>query len=362
VKSSSSLQKIIPVAKPFLPPLGEYVAHLEQVWESEQLTNNGSLVQKLEQELAQCLGVEHLVLVSNGTLALQLALKVFDISDGEVITTPFSYVATTTSLLWERCSPVFADIDSESLCLDPHAVEKVITSRTRAILATHVYGRPCDHERLLALAESRNIKLIYDAAHAFGVKKGGASILNWGHASTLSFHATKLFHTAEGGAVIVRDPAHADRLRLLRAFGHVQDAYFEPGINAKLSELHAAMGLAVLPHLAHIRAEREIIASRYDESIRGSTVCRPLDWPHDIEANYSYYPVLFLSEDNLLRTKKALEQQSIVARRYFYPSLNQLPYVQAPPCPVSEDISRRVLCLPLWTGLDVERVIQHLKI
>ncbi len=344
---------MIPVAKPFFPPLDEYVEELRGIWEREWITNNGPLVQRLEAELQRHLGVKNVILVSNGTISMQLAMKALGIEEGEVITTPFSFVATTSVVLWERCLPVFADIDPVSLCIDPKRVEALIGPRTKAILATHVYGRPCDHEALSALARKHGLKLIYDAAHAFGVRRGKESILAWGDVSSLSFHATKLFHTAEGGALVTQDDALAEQLRLLRSFGYVGDDFQIAGVNAKVSELQAAMGLCVLRHQSGIREERRRLWDLYDQCLSElGLVSMAPRWDERFENNYAYYPLLFPSEERLLQAKARMERDQVLPRRYFWPSLNKLPYVEAAACPISEDVARRALCLPLWAGAE----------
>ena len=354
---------MIPVTKPFLPPLKDYVAYLDRIWSTNQVTNNGPLLLELEQRLSDYLGVRNLFIVSNGTVALQLALKALGIEDGEVITTPFSYVATTSSLIWERCTPVFADIEARSFCIDPREVEKKITPRTRAIMATHVYGFPCEHEALNRIAKTHGLKIIYDGAHAFGVRRAGKSVLAEGDVSTLSFHATKLFHMGEGGAVIVQDDEVARQLKLYRSFGHIGDDYYVAGINGKNSELHAAMGLAVLQHMPEIATRRAAVAATYDTALKNTPgLSLPPPQP-GILPNHSYYPVLFESEAQLLKVKAALEAQNIFTRRYFYPSLNTLPYVAPSKCPVSEDVATRVLCLPIYAQLEeaeLKRVVSEL--
>lgn len=345
---------MIPVTKTSLPDLDSYVAYLEEIWRSGQLTNNGPLVKQLSASLQQYLQVPRIQLVANGTLALQLAIKALNVS-GEVITTPFSYVATSTAIVWEGCSPVFVDINKKSLCINPDLIEAAITERTSAILATHVFGYPCDVEKIENIARRHNLKVIYDAAHAFSVRLNGQSLMCWGDASTLSFHATKLFHTAEGGAVVCREESIANRLFLMSKFGHMgEDEYLELGINAKLSELHAAMGLTVLPKVAEIIEQRKQCSQWYDEYLEGCGLQRPA-MVTGLEYNYAYYPVIFSTHETMMRARQALFDNGIGPRRYFHPSLNTLPYLRAEaqkPCPVSERVSDRVLCLPLFAGLE----------
>lgn len=345
----------IPVTKSFLPPLDEYMKYLSEIWASGILTNNGPMVTTLEAKLKEYLGVKHLFFVSNGTIALQIAVKALEVS-GEVITTPFSYVATTSSLVWEGCTPVFVDIDPRTLCLDPNRVEAAITPRTTAILATHVYGIPCDVEQIQAIAARHNLKVVYDAAHAFGVRYRGNALAGYGNLSTLSFHATKLFQTVEGGAVVTDDDEIAHRLSYMRNFGHKgQDDFWGLGINGKNSEFHAAMGLCNLPYVREIISARAQVCAWYDDELTGSGLIRP-QLPDGTEYNFAYYPVLLPSEEVLLRVRGALNAQQIFPRRYFHPSLDQLPYSQAQAVFIAHDAARRVLCLPLLHALSLEEV------
>lgn len=356
----------IPVTKTFMPDFCDFASHLQVAWETAVFTNNGPLVKKLSVELAETLGIENIQLVGNGTLALQLAIKVLDLR-GEIITTPYSYVATTNAILWEGCTPVFVDIDPETFCISPDLIEAAVTDQTMAILATHVYGYPCDVERIKQIADRHGLKVIYDAAHAFGVRLNGQSLLNHGDCSTLSFHATKLFHTAEGGAVVCKDEAKAKRLFLMSKFGHLgEDEYLSIGINAKMSELHAAMGLAVLPSVQKIIEARRERSFWYDELLEGLGLKGPKTIA-GVEYNYAYYPVIFATHEQMMRVRAALQAQDIFPRRYFYPSLNTLPFLQElsrRPCFVSESIAQRVLALPLYSALgrqDVERIISYIK-
>jgi len=332
------------VTRTFLPPKEEYLRLLNEAYESHVLTNNGPLHRRLEAALRERLEAPHLLLMANGTLAIQLALRALQVK-GEVITTPYSYVATTSALLWEGCTPVFVDIRPDTLCIDPALIEAAITPRTTAILATHVYGIPCDVEAIDAIAKRHGLKVIYDAAHAFDVRYKGRPITAYGDASTLSFHATKLFHTVEGGATIVHTPELDKATRLLRSF--------TLGMNAKMSEVHAAMGLAVLPCMDRNIAERKALCERYDEALDGLPVQRPV-LPEGTSWNYSYYPVLLPDAETRERVLKAMAEEGVHARRYFYPSLDALPYVQSAPCPVSRDCAARVLCLPLFNGMTSE--------
>lgn len=353
---------MINVTKTYLPPIEEYQAYLHEIWQRGQVTNNGVLVRALEQKLKEYLGVKHLFFCSNGTIVLQMALKVLNISK-EVITTPFSYCATATAPIWQGCTPVFADISPDTLCLDPAQVEKAITPNTQAILATHVFGYPCNLEGLQAIADKHNLKLIYDAAHTFGAKINGRSLLSFGHVATCSFHATKVFHTIEGGCIVTNNDELARQISLHRSFGHINDDYFLAGINAKNSEFHAAMGLCVLPKLAHIIGRRKELSAQYEALLDTTLIKKPMFSQNiDFEHNYAYFPVILESEAINLRVINALNEQQIFPRRYFYPSLNKLPFVSAKSCPISEDIASRVLCLPLYFELKDEEVSQIVRI
>jgi len=346
----------INVTRSFLPPLEEYQQMVAEIWQSGQLTNLGDKTKRLETELTEHLGVKHLQLVNNGTIALQLAIKALNLK-GEIITTPFSYVATVSSIVWEGCQPIFVDIDSSDLCIDADLIEAAITEKTSAILATHVYGHPCNTEKIKILAKKHGLKVIYDAAHAFGVEQNGASILNEGDISTLSFHATKIFQTAEGGAVITDDAALAKRLKSLGNFGHSgQEAFDGLGINTKTSELHAAMGLCVLPQMEKIITARKKAVEMYGSLLANSALIRFTPQPN-VTHNYSYFPVLFPSEKLLLKTQKELNASNIFPRRYFYPSLDRLPYVKNErPLPVARNISARIMCLPLSAEISEDTI------
>jgi dTDP-4-amino-4,6-dideoxygalactose transaminase len=308
----------------------------------------------LKKDICDKLNLINLLYVSNGTIAIQLAIKALNIT-GEVITTPFSYVATTTSILWENCKPVFCDIDPHSFCIDADKLESLITKSTTAILATHVYGIPCNIEKIEIIAKKHNLKVIYDAAHAFGVTYKNQSILNYGDISTCSFHATKLFHTVEGGSITAKDDSILKTLRLYHSFGHIGDEYYTQGINGKNSEFHAAMGLCNLPMLDTFISSRKKTSELYT-SLLSTKITRP-QINADTQYNYAYYPVVFESEKTLLAVKELLFKNEVNTRRYFYPSLNNLPYLSnTNACPVSEDIAKRVLCLPLYYGIDAKDV------
>ncbi len=343
---------MIAVTKTFLPPFDEYTAQIKRAWDKAWITNNGELVNELESKLKEYLGVKHLLFCTNGTIVLQMALKVLKLSK-EIITTPFSYVATTNAILWENCKPVFVDINKNDFCIDATKIEAAVTAETEAILATHVYGYPCDVEAIEKIAAKYNLKIIYDAAHAFAAEYKNKQVLGYGDITTCSFHATKLFHTVEGGCIITNDDAIAEQLYLYRSFGHIGDNYYSVGINGKNSEFHAAMGLTNLPHLPEIINRRKKISLAYDKLLKDK-VMRPKPL-HETVYNYAYYPVVFKNEEELLLVKKTLEGNNIFSRRYFYPSLNQLPFIKNQiECVTSEDISSRVLCLPLYDSLSLE--------
>lgn len=348
---------MINVTKSFLPPIEAYTKYLEGIWSRAHLTNNGPLLIELEEKLKGYFDAKHFVFLNNGTSAIQIAIKALDLK-GEIITTPFSYVATTSSVVWENCEPVFADIETNTLTIDPTQIEKLITPKTTGILATHVYGIPCQIEAIEKIAQKHKLKVIYDAAHAFGVKYKGKALVNYGDASTLSFHATKLFHTTEGGALITNDEATAHRFAYMRNFGHKgSEDYWGVGINAKNSEFHAAMGLCVLPYVEEIIAKRKELTELYDELLLTDNpgIVRP-NIPQGTEYNYAYYPMVLESEKVLLSVKDLLNADFIYPRRYFYPSLSTLNYVQKGNVPVCEDISKRVMCLPLYYELEQDQV------
>lgn len=337
----------INVTQTQLPPLAEYTAYLERIWDRHWVTNNGPLVRELEEKLRDHLGIPQLWFVGNCTVGLQIAFKALELC-GEIITTPFSYVATTGVPLWENCRPVHVDIRADDLTLDASLVEAAITPRTTAILATHVYGFPCEVETLRDIARRHRLKLVFDAAHAFGCRLNGRSLASYGDISCLSFHATKIFHTVEGGAIAINEsPELAAKVRLMRAFGHHYDDHQCLGINGKNSELHAAMGLCNLPRVGDAITARQRLHEGYRQRLAGANVTLPSSRAQNFEHNYSYFPVLLPTEAHLLDVVARLGRLGVVPRRYFHPSLNQLPYYQGNPCPVSENAAGRVLCLPL---------------
>ncbi len=346
---------MIPVTKPFLPPRTEYEKYIDGVWKRNWLTNNGPLVNELELRLKDHLAVDHLLYVTNGNIALQLAIKALELSR-EVITTPFSYVATTSSLVWENCKPVFVDIQSDTLNIDPSKIEEAITDKTSAIIATHVFGIPCDVEAIETIAKKYNLKVIYDAAHAFGVAYKGKSLFTYGDISTTSFHATKLFHTIEGGAVMAKDAAVLKTMAQFRNFGHLTPTTFAGiGINAKNSEFHAAMGLTNLGYIDGLIEKRKSICDYYDQKLKLLDITRPVI-PEFTIYNYAYYPVIFKSEKAMLKAKSDLQVIEVFTRRYFYPSLSSLSYVEPIKTPICDDIASRILCLPLYPELEEEEI------
>lgn len=344
----------INVTKAYLPPLEEYVEYLQGIWDRGWLTNNGPLVQRLEAELSTTLSGAQVQFMSNGTIALQVAIKALELK-GEIITTPFSYVATTTAILWEGCEPVFVDIEEQTFCIDASKIEAAITPRTSAILATHVYGYPCDVRAIEAIARRHNLKVIYDGAHAFGVTIEGRSLLSYGDITTCSFHATKLFHTSEGGAIVTTNEELAKKIWLFKSFGHIGDEYFSLGVNGKNSEFHAAMGLCNLPRVPEFIEARRQIAELYHAGLFEIPLQYPVI-PPNVKYNYSYFPVIFSSEEQMHKVKDVLAAHDINTRRYFFPSLNKLPYHTGAECPISEDISSRVLCLPFYQQLEHSQV------
>jgi dTDP-4-amino-4,6-dideoxygalactose transaminase len=347
--------KPIQVTEPYLPPFEEYVEYLKGIWGRNWLTNQGPLTKELEQKLQDYHQLEMPVhLVANGALGLQIALKALGVK-GEVVTTPFSYVATTSCPLWEGCSVKFADIEPDTLTIDPKAVEAAITPQTEAILATHVFGNPCDVEALDAIGSKHGLAVIYDAAHAFGVTYKGKSILEYGDASMVSLHATKLMHSVEGGFIVARDSAVSEKMEWMRRFGHKGPEEFHGiGTNAKMSEFHAAMGLCNLNHIEEILEKRRLVVESYKQALTGleESVRFAFSIREATKWNASYFPVLFNSESDLLVTSEKLMAENVHARRYFYPSLDGLfDFQLSGAVQVSTDVSKRILCLPLMLGL-----------
>jgi dTDP-4-amino-4,6-dideoxygalactose transaminase len=351
------------VTRPFLPPLEELLPYLEQIWVNRQLTNGGPFHQQLEQALCEYLGVEHISLFANGTLALVTALQALRIT-GEVITTPYSFVATAHSLLWNGIKPVFVDIDPETFNLDPAKIEAAITPQTTAILPVHVYGRSCDTGKIQKIADTYGLKVIYDAAHAFGVEDEGGSILRHGDLSILSFHATKVFTTFEGGAIVSPDEKTKKRIDYLKNFGFVDEVtVVAPGINGKMNEFQAAVGLAQLNHMGSVLAEREAIDRRYRELLADISGIRFLDRSTSKRSNYSYFPILVARDYPLSRDElyDRLRERGIYARRYFYPLISEFPMYRGFPSArggltVAGNTAREVLCLPIYPGLCLQQI------
>lgn len=342
--------KKVNVTKTFLPPVEEYEQYLQKIWQNNQLTNQGPLLKEFEREASDYLSVENFHFVANGTIALQLAIRALGIEEGEIITTPFSYVASTSAILWEHCEPVFVDIEKESFCIDPSKIEDAITEKTKAILAVHVFGNPCDIEAIDTIAQKHKLPVIYDGAHAFGVKYKNKPLLSYGDISICSFHSTKLFHTIEGGCVIAKDSNISSKLELIKRFGHDNDDHFMLGINAKASEFQAAMGLCNLKYIPKIIEARGKVIDRYNKQLEAKL--QRLKLRDHTAYNNAYYPIVFEGEEHLEQKVQELGANNVYPRRYFYPSLNTLPYIERrQSCTVSEDLSKRILCLPLYHDL-----------
>lgn len=359
--------KPIYVTQPSLPPLDEFIPYLQKIWDHKILTNGGPFHQELEAALAKYLGVEHLALFSNGTIALITALQALGIT-GEVITTPYSFVATAHSVLWNGLTPVFVDVDPETLNLDPKKIAAAVTSKTTAILPVHCYGHPCDTTEIKKVAEQFKLKVIYDAAHAFGVQDDGGSVLRHGDLSVLSFHATKVFNTFEGGAIICPDAASKKRIDQLKNFGFTNETtVLQAGINGKMSEINAAFGMLQLRHVDEVLAQRKVIDKLYREMLSDMNGIRCLDDSGEVVANYSYFPILV--EDNYGVSRDTLydilKEKEIFARRYFYPLITDFPMYQNLPSasasnlPIATAAAKKVICLPIYPSLtpDQQRLI-----
>lgn len=343
----------INVTKTYLPPKDKLLHYIDEIYKNNWVTNNGPLVQQLEKKLAEYLGVKNIVLVANGTVALEIAYRTLGLK-GFVITTPFSFVATTSSLVTNGLLPIFADIDPYTFNIDPGKIEDAITPNTSAILGVHVFGNACNVETIEHIAKKHDLKVIYDAAHAFGIRYKDNSLLNYGDISTLSFHATKLFHTIEGGALIINDDALVEKARYLINFGiDGPDSVKELGTNAKMNEFEAAMGLCILDDLNFILDERKRVYEYYKKRLNGLVKFQEVNIC-SIQS-YSYFPILLKDEEQTINVKNALIAQQIFPRRYFYPSLDTLNYIEPKQyCPVSRNISQRILCLPMYTDLSQE--------
>ena len=341
---------MIPVTKPFLPGIHEFESYTSSIWERQWLTNNGPLVNELELKLKSYLNINHLLYVTNGTVALQMALKALDLK-GEIITTPFSFIATANSIVWQGCTPVFVDIDEETFNIDPAKIEQAITPQTSAILATHVYGNPCDIDGIQQIADRYSLKVVYDAAHCFGTKYKNKSVFEYGDISVTSFHATKVFHTIEGGAVFTKCPDLLKKMALIRNFGHNgPDEFNLAGINGKNCEFHAAMGLCNLKQIDEILDKRRLLSFYYWKAL-GNLKARYPKLNEDLDYNYSYFPVLFDSAALMMDCLKALESEKIYCRRYFFPPLSCLSFLNPAEMPVCESVASRILCLPLYHSL-----------
>lgn len=345
---------MINVTKTFLPPLDEYMHHVKRAFDNNWLSNRGELVLELEEKLKEYLRVDNILIMNNGTIPLQIALKLLG-GGGEIITTPFSYVATTAAIVWENCTPVFVDIHPEYLTIDETKIEAAITSKTTCILATHVFGNPCNVGAIDIIAKKYNLKVIYDAAHCFGVKYKGKSIFEYGDISTCSFHATKLFHTGEGGAIFCNEEELRHKIFYSHNFGHNGPLdFFGLGINGKISELQAAMGLAVLPYIPEILKARQLIIENYNKLLYFHNFDNLL-LRTNIEWNYSYYPIVFDDEKKMNIILNKLNENDIFPRQYFAPSLNKLKYVINKTNPISESVSNKILCLPLYKSLSFKK-------
>lgn len=361
-RAQSAQHLLTPVTQPFLPPLSEFVPYLEKIWESHCLTNSGPFHQQLESELSDFLGIEHLSLFANGTLALVTALQALRIA-GEVITTPYTFAATAHSLLWNNIRPVFVDVDPISCNLDPDRIEEAITPATTAILPVHCHGIPCDVDRIEKIADTYGLRVIYDAAHAFGVNRDGKSILRHGDLSILSFHATKVFNTFEGGAIVCPDAKIKQRIDYLKNFGFADEVtVVAPGINGKMNEVSAAFGLLQLKHVGTAIAARAEIHKRYVSALQDVKGIRLLAIPDDLTWNYAYCPI-FIDDDYPLKRDELytlFRSKGIHARRYFYPLVSSFPMYRGLPSsdaarlPNAAHLADRVICLPIYPDLPSE--------
>lgn len=364
--------KPVYVTQPYLPPLEEFVPYMEQIWNNKVLTNGGPMHQELEDALCEYLGVKHIALFNNGTIALLTALQALRIT-GEVITTPYSFVATAHSLLWNGLKPVFVDIDPNTLNIDPSKIEAAITPQTTAIMPVHCYGNPCDVKAIQAIADNYNLRVVYDAAHAFGVQDTGGSILRYGDLSVLSFHATKVFNTFEGGAIICPDAKTKLRIDRLKNFGFVDETtVVAPGINGKMSEINAAFGLLQLKHIDQAMARRKEIDAFYRQQFKEVNGISSVEPAGQEVANYSYFPILIEPEYPLSRDElyQKLKDENIFARRYFYPLISEFPMYRGMTSakrdnlPVANATANKVICLPIYPALtneDLSRIIEVIK-
>ncbi len=356
---------MIPVTKPYLPSREKLDRYIDGIYERAWLTNNGELVQELTRRLEEYLGVENLLLVANGTLALQIAYRSLGVTGRneptEAITTPFTFVATASSLKWEGVEPVFADIDPNTWCLDPTNIEPAITPRTQAIVPVHVFGNACDVDAIDAIAKKHSLKVIYDASHAFGVKYQGESLLKHGDAATLSFHATKLFHTGEGGAIVFKRKEDLERAKKMINFGITGPETIEAlGINAKMNELQAAMGLCVLDEMEENLKARAAVWHHYEQAL--SQTLQLQAKPEALAYNYAYFPVVFENEEQAVQIVGLLKEHGVLTRRYFHPSLETVEsFGKKPTQPISKNISSRIVCMPIYSGCDAEHILSKIK-
>lgn len=362
------MNKRINVTAPSMAPYSEFVEEIKDIWDRKWLTNNGPEHQKLEEKIEKFLDVDAACLVTNGHLALEIALQAMGLKEGEVITTPFTFASTTLSIIRSGLTPVFCDIDENTFCIDTTKIEELITDKTVAIVPVHVYGTPCNVDAIEEIAKKHNLKVLYDAAHAFGVKIHGKSIAKCGDMSTFSFHATKVFNTVEGGCIICR-PEEKEAIYKIKSFGmnKDEDAAFI-GTNAKMSEIHAAMGICNLRHIDEEKAKRQAVYERYDSHLKGQKGLKVLNSDIDIDKNYAYYPVVFTEDFSKTREQviEQLAENNIFARKYFYPLTSDLTAVKerfdVQSTPVAEYMAKRVICLPLYSDLSIDDVDRICKI
>jgi len=349
--------KPVYVTAPSLPPLHEYTEILQGVWDRGILTHNGPLVQQLEKDLQDKYGIANMVIVTNGTIALQLAIKALELNGSEIITTPFTWIATASAIMWENCTPAFVDIDPHTFNIDPDRIEAAITDRTRAIMGVHVFSNPCDIEAIEYIAEKYDLKVIYDAAHAMCVGYNGKSILEYGDISVSSFHATKIFNTGEGGCCVTLNDGLAKRIERLRFFGYDDNKEIvDDGCNGKMTEIHAALGLANLEYIDGVLGKRREIFNLYHSLLAELEYISFQRFPEN-SYNYSYMPVVFDSEEQLVGVLQALERNNVFARRYFYPSLNTIRHLsRKEKAEHSERVAKTILCLPSYDELSLEIV------
>jgi len=344
--------KKIFVAQPFLPPLKEYIEYLNEIWDSKQITNDGIFLKEFENQLSQFTNIKNVICISNGTLALQIAIKALNLR-GEIITTPFSFVATSSSIVWEQCKPIYVDINPDTLNINSEKIEEKITEKTSAIIPVHVFGNPCDVKKIKIISERYKIKVLYDSAHAFGVNYNEKSIFSYGDLSVASFHATKILNTAEGGAIFTNDNNLAKIVRSIRNFGYKDGKITNIGINGKLNEICAALGLLNLKYFNYILMKRKKIFLIYMKYLR---LNKKIILPNALRnGNYSYFPIIFQSRKYKQRIVATLNKENIYPKEYFYPSLDTLNlYSVTHNCPIAKDISERILCLPIFPELKIQ--------